>query len=769
MNARFAFGLLAVLPAVMIATGPVAPEPPPLVLVGDSAVSVDPRSGAGLRSPVNEGAPGGRAAPTAIDSGRDQIVALPKFSVNEHTGDDQFDDTGLGAVEEELRSSPFANDLTMVDPEMEQGLGAEISTELSAISSTSPAAAAAGEERLNLRGFPTPTLRNGFIQMGIFETLNINRTIVIQGPLVPVLGRAAPGGIQNFITTRPQAKDRTKLEAAATSENRQRVSWESTGALLPKKVWQRWAVESSRKIGPEEFVHENDLTVSGALTLKHSRAASSLVSLDYRRYSGVLSPGIPEYKTAARQKLIGPYLPLAFFNANGPGAGVVRESFVLGGQFEGQLNRHLALRAAVEGWWRAIDQQRFTASQLLLDTGRFEGTREPRHGEQRQEALATHLELTGRFRLAGIEHKLLGYAGMTWGRYDRNDSALPTAARDALPESVRHFNPLVPDYSFPAYDPALYSRVVTDRLETARYTSVELGDRAAFDRGRTVVSAGLRWDAVELAIEDRKPGALFRRTNDRTVQLSYHAGVNYQLVRNRVLLFTSASTAFDPSTPVDARTGRIQENETTLGYEGGIKGRALAGRLDYSVSAFVLFNRNISRRNPLYDDPIFDANQNQPQLVAAGEERFTGGRVEFRYQVSEVVNVSFRGVHLDAITTKSPTLDAEVGQPLTRLPADTATLQVRYGPAKGAPGFSGGASASYIGPYVTNYEDAKHGYRDLPGYGLLALSTGYSWKVGARQFTLGLSLRNALASDLLASNARVGAGREWGLSGRMLF
>ena len=94
----------------------------------------------------------------------------------------------------------------------------------------SPAAAAAGETRLNLRGFPAPILRNGFTQLGILETLNINEIIVIQGPLVPVLGRAAPGGIQNFLTTRPSAKERNKFEAGTSTENRQRASWESTGA-----------------------------------------------------------------------------------------------------------------------------------------------------------------------------------------------------------------------------------------------------------------------------------------------------------------------------------------------------------------------------------------------------------------------------------------------------------------------------------------------------------------------------------------------------------
>ena len=74
-----------------------------------------------------------------------------------------------------------------------------------------------------------------------------------------------------------------------------------------------------------------------------------------------------------------------------------------------------------------------------------------------------------------------------------------------------------------------------------------------------------------------------------------------------------------------------------------------------------------------------------------------------------------------------------------------------------------------MGSYVAYYEDAKRAYLAYPGYGLLSANTGYSWKRGERQFYVGLSLRNALDRDLLASNARVGAGREAIFSGRVTF
>ena len=702
---------------------------------------------------------------------QDRPVELPKFVVGEEEEeeDEIYDATGMGSVEEDMRGAPFANDLTTVDFEMEDSLNSDLSTELSEVGTPSPAAVATGEQRLNLRGFPTPVLRNSFIQMGILETLNVDRTILIQGPLVPVLGRAAPGGIRNFITTRPSARARNKIEASASTDNRQRIAATSTGALRPKKLWQRWAVDWRHRQGPAQFSEETEMAVSGAMTVKHSRAASSLLSIDYRRYDGVPSSGIPEYKASAGQKVIGPYLPLAEFNPNGPQAGVVRETFLVGAQFESQLNRAVAFRAAAEAWTRTIDQQRFTSSQYVLDTGLFEGTREPRHIEQRQRAVAAHVELTGRFRIADIEHKLLAAAGVTWGDYDRNDRALSVADRNAQPESVRRFDPLNPDYAFPAFDPELYSRTLTDRSEFARYSSLKVSDRMAFSQGRTVVTAGVRYDEVDLLVRDGRTAALFPRVEDRTAQLSSHAGVNYQLVRNRALLFATASTAFDPTTPVDIRTGRIQENETTLGYEAGIKGRARTGRLDYSTAAFLLFNRNISRRNPLYDDPVFDANQTQPQLVAAGEERFSGLRAELRYRFSDTVSVAVRGVRMEAITTESPALGPEVGHQVTRLPRDTGTVQLRYAPSKNLPGFNCGAGLTYIGGYVTNYEDVKHAYLEYPSYALVTLHAGYSWKIGQRQMNVSLGIRNALDRDLLASHARIGAGREFAASTRMVF
>ena len=697
-------------------------------------------------------------------------VRLDPLVVQTDPDDEAYDPTGMGSVEQQLRDEPFSNDLIRpVDFTLEDGLALDASTELTAVATPSPAERLAGEDRLNLRGFPTPSLRNGFIQLGITETLNTQRTIVIQGALVPVLGRAAPGGIQDLQSARPRARAQTRAEAQATSLDRRRGLVELTGPLVPKKAWHRLAVEWQRREGPEDFVREDLLFVSTAVTWRHSRTASTLLSVDYRGVAANVTPGVPEYRPAGGGLIAGPYRPLALFNANGPDAEVRRRTASVGVLFDGQPRPNLALRASAEAWWREVVQDRFTTSVLALDTGRFEGTREPRHLELPQRALVTQLELTQRFRAARAEHKFLVSASHTWGRYGREERALPTAVRDQLPMSVRRFDPFAPDWYRPPYDPALYARVVTDREEEARYAAVEVSDRMAFARGVWVASAGLRYDRVDLDVLDRRPGAALPRLGGSAEQLSWHAGLNWQARPGRLLGYASVSTAFEPSTRVDARTGRVQDNETTLGYELGARGRSAGGRLEYGAGAFLLFNQHISRRNPLYDDPVADANQTQPQLVASGEERYRGGRLEARWQATPALSLQLRAVRLQALTTASPDLPQEVGRQITRLPGFAAGAQLRYRRPGPAGGWFGGAGAQHLSRYVATYGDARRAYLDYPGYTLVNASVGHAWRDKVRSLEVELGMRNVLDRDLVASHARLGAGREVMLTTRLVF
>ena len=700
----------------------------------------------------------------------EEPVRLERVDVQARPDDAGYDATGMGSYEHQLRDSPFSNDMISVDAIEDDPAAMEIASELSFVATPAAVDLATGDSRVGLRGFPTPLLSNGFVRMGGIDVLNTGRTVVIQGALVPVLGRAAPGGIQDFWTNRPRTAKSQRIDYSFSSLERQAASMEINGPAVPKRLWHRIAADWSRKTGPETFTASETRSINGALTWKHSSAASTLFSLDYYQTHATAAPAIPEYREATGRKIVGPYLPLAGFNALGPEAGLRRRSVVANVILDAQPHPKIAVRAGLEAWWRRIEQDRFTTGLLNLATGRFEGIREPRHSEQPQAALVGRGEVTGRFTALRGEHKLMFALSHTVSDYYREERALSLAARNALPASIRNFDPAAPNYWRPPYDPAVYDRVLTDRQERTRYTALELSERMGLAKGRTVFTTGMRYDVVGLKVEDRRPGLppVQSHVDDDVSQLTYHFGVNYQALPSRLLVFATASTAFNPSTRVDLRTGRIQGNETTRGYEGGFKARLAPQQIEFTTAVFTFFNQDISRRNPLYDDPIFDANHTQPQLVAAGEERFTGGKIEGRWRPLPPVTVSLRGSYVRAVTTQSPDLPEEVGRELTRFPPYNLSAAASYSFSKGRfQGLSLSGSWAYISDFVANYEDRQRFRLEYPGYAVTSLSSSYSKRIRKLTHGVGLAVRNVFDTDLLQKLARLGAGREFSASYRV--
>jgi len=712
------------------------------------------------------------AAGKAVVAAAEPPVILAPVGVQERLPERGVEPAALGSPESQLRDPLFASDLLSLETFEDDPAGAELLAEMGLIANPSPVELATGDRRVGLRGFPTPLLSNGFVRQGGIDLLNTGRTFVIQGALVPVLGRGAPGGIQDYWTNRPRTTPSRTFSVALGSLDRQSASLEWHGLTAPQKAWHRVAADWSRKGGPEQHASSETRAVSGAVSWRHGPDASTLVAVDFSQLHATPGAGIPEYRVAPGARIVGPYRPLAGFNAQGPYAGVRRRSVVAGAILEARVHPQVILRAGAEAWWRRIEQDRFTTGLLNLATGRFEGIREPIHSEQPQRARVARADATVRFSFAGTEHKLLLALSHTAADNHRAERALPVAARNALPATFRTFNPFAPDYPSVPYDRVGFSRVLADRGERTRFTALELSDRMSLARGRTVLTGGLRQDLVGLRVTDRRPGvaANLARVRDGVDELTWHLGVNHQAVPSRLLLFATVSTAFNPSTRVDARTGHIQGNETTFGYEAGGKARLAEGRLDVTAAVFTFINRDISRRNPLYGDPLQDANHTQPQLVAAGEERFAGGKLEGRWRVTPAVSLSLVGSHVRAVTTASPDLPEEVGRRLSRFPPYNAALSASYAFPEGRwRGLSLSGSWAYLSDFTAYYADRQRFALEYPGYGLVHLGAGYSLRAANRTHSFILTVRNALDRDLLASHDRLGAQREFGASYRLTF
>jgi iron complex outermembrane receptor protein len=128
------------------------------------------------------------------------------------------------------------------------------------------------------------------------------------------------------------------------------------------------------------------------------------------------------------------------------------------------------------------------------------------------------------------------------------------------------------------------------------------------------------------------------------------------------------------------------------------------------------------------------------------------------------------GSYVRAITTASPDLPEEVGRRLTRYPPYNVGVAGYYSFGKGRwQGLSLSAGWSYISDFTAYYEDRQRLRQDYPGYGLVSASASYTRRIGTRTHSVTLAVRNLFDRDLLASLARLGAGREVALTYRIYF
>ena len=103
------------------------------------------------------------------------------------------------------------------------------------------------------------------------------------------------------------------------------------------------------------------------------------------------------------------------------------------------------------------------------------------------------------------------------------------------------------------------------------------------------------------------------------------------------------------------------------------------------------------------------------------------------------------------------------------MPAFTGTLRMLYRPSAPVSGCNAGLGLQVLSRFVATYETVTRAYLAYPGYTLASAQLGYTWRREGRILAVTLFVRNAFNRDLLASNARVGADREFALSTRLMF
>jgi len=329
----------------------------------------------------------------------------------------------------------------------------------------------------------------------------------------------------------------------------------------------------------------------------------------------------------------------------------------------------------------------------------------------------------------------------------------------------RQFAYLVPfDGSAPAASSAW------DTLDNTR-----LGDHrsflGAYAQSRWKISrdlsllAGARWNLTRETRDGYGDQEGWDHETARSSRLSGSLGANWWLWHDAsgdlddLSVYVNLGNTFQPPQVdfgPDAQSGPILKPEFLQSGEIGVKADGLDGRLDMGLSAFgVHFNNR----------PLNATINNQPSIVAGGQQRFAGFEAEIGVRLDPDVKLRVEYARNNASYGNFPTqLDGSgalvqlQGNRLEFVPRQVVGLGVLFEPAAG---WRAGVNAQYQG---ARYLDPQN-LTQAPGFVMVDAVGGYRWS----RWDLSLSAQNLGDRREPVLTSELGSGQIYRSNGRRAF
>lgn len=559
-----------------------------------------------------------------------------------------------------------------------------------------------------LRGFvgdenlPSNFLVNGFNAGRGFggprDLSGIASVDVLKGPRAALFGRGEPGGTVNLLTKRPTFKTAGELRLSAGSFDTYRVDGDWTAplsdALAVRLVGFYQDAGSFR-----DTVNTRKQGASPSLAWRINGQSRLVYELEYSRQAIPLDRGV-----LAIDGQLG-RIPASRFLGE-PGDGPLKAD-VLGHQlaFQHDFNKDwtalLGLttrKTSLEGFSTeaelASNRQR-----LLVDGQTLTRQRRFRAYDARYEVLRA--EVNGRFRWAGLQHRLIVGADADWFNNDQvflraRAPALSSNPSAAQLQAINVFNPVYGSYTLPTPTP------LTNRVETQQSVGVFVQDQISLTPA-VQLRLGARYDDYSQTQNDR---AASRVTQQSHTRVSPQLGVVYRAAP-AVSLYASYGENFRPLTGVDAQGRGFEPNQSTS-VEAGAK--FSLGDIDATVAVF-----QVKQDNMLAVD-----NPSAGTQVAIGRAKSQGLEIDLQGQLRRGLDLWVSYAWVDA-RTANPFKDANfgvqvpAGTRLLNVPQQSLSVQLVHSRAVAGRGLQVGAGLLHVGERLGELADPRF---KLPAYTL---------------------------------------------------
>ncbi|HEX6426619.1 MAG TPA: TonB-dependent receptor, partial [Niastella sp.] len=353
-------------------------------------------------------------------------------------------------------------------------------------------------------------------------------------------------------------------------------------------------------------------------------------------------------------------------------------------------------------------------------------------------ALDIQQNFTGHFTTGAIKHRLL--VGLDYVRTKVNNDNSPyivfdfVNGTDILDKNYGKISRYAVDQKIAASTDAatrnhttteMYSAYVSDVVNITDHLIAMVSLRVdGFD------SKGTRNHLADTTVKDTK-------FNQSTFSHKY--GLVYQLVKNKVSLFTNYMNGFiylqpvvQPTTPNGIISG-VMEPQHADQFEGGVKVDLLKNKLNITASYYDIKATNMVRVEPtIIDNKTYNIN------VQDGTQSSKGFELEVQASPVDGLNILAGYSYNDSKLTKA-TAAIDGRRPAFAGPRNLANAWISYTLLNGkAKGLGFGAGGNYVDKHLTA-NSSLTGIFTLPSYTLLNGTIFYD----ARWYRLGVKIDNA--------------------------
>jgi iron complex outermembrane receptor protein len=564
---------------------------------------------------------------------------------------------------------------------------------------------------------------------------------------------------------RPTPYERVQVTAGSLNMRRAEINVNTPlGTLGGITFAQLVSVQAQENDSLTKYAHAKNRVFGYDLLAKFKDGSTLNFEFDWSKRAGTPDTGALPFEYNAKTKTYSSILrpDLAHFSQAGPNSIADRKQQSIYLTFDKQYNRIWSTHAGFNVYHRKAynfnngsrDQFDPTTNQFTRPSVVTDPLNEDGFGVQ-VDTLAHYPLMHGK-----IDNKTLLTLDVSNNWRFRQQNGVNTKLY-----TIPTINIASPDYSLPPMD----AFNITTRRDHVRWhiEGALLRQQVMALQGKLIGFASLRFDRVTYNLDfgdqfntgGSKPGSLKNAgevLHYTDTAWSPNFGFNYKLTPH-IALYASHSKSFSPSGQV-AKLGTPRlDNETSIGWDYGIKASYLNDRLIFTLGGYYIdrFGVKATRTDPT---------TGLKETVAAGTQRARGIEFEGSWSVTDELTFLASYSHVDAVIVYNGDSLTDVGQPPDSLPESQASLAWKYNFRKTAlKGLSWNGGITYSGRSYFN-STATDARRDIyaSGAGLVNTGLAYTWRGAANtSHSIRVSAKNLLDREYLTNRGDLGDERTY--------